>query len=363
MEEPIRIAQIMGKLLGGGVEMVVFNYYREIDKSKIQFDFYYDDDSTVEPPEDLVAMGAKFIKIPAYQKLSQFIKCLDYHFKKNKYYIVHSHLNTLSIFPLFVAWKNHVPVRIAHNHSVPNGDSSGRLIVKYILRLLSKVFPTHYFACSEKAARWMFGNADYEKGRVTIIKNAIDFNKFKSSGMGIDAMKNKYNLNDKFVIGHVGRFTYAKNHKFLIDILKVMTKLKENAVLMLVGDGELNSEIHRWVSEAGLDDNVVFVGNVSDSEKYYKLADIMLFPSKFEGLPLVVIESQVSGVPVIASKVIPEEAIISNGCVRMDLNVDDWIQNIPEVSKLKVELTKESNEYDITLATKRLEEIYMKLRR
>ena len=116
-DEPIRVAQIMGKLWAGGVEMVVFNYYRAIDKSKIQFDFYYDADSTVEPPQDLIDMGARFYKIPPYQKLPQYIRELKKHLKENQYLIVHSHLNTLSVFPLFVAWMCRVPVRVAHNHS------------------------------------------------------------------------------------------------------------------------------------------------------------------------------------------------------------------------------------------------------
>ena len=115
-DEPIRVAQIMGKLWAGGVEMVVFNYYRAIDKSKIQFDFYYDADSTVEPPQDLIDMGARFYKIPPYQKLPQYIRELKKHLKENQYLIVHSHLNTLSVFPLFVAWMCRVPVRVAHNH-------------------------------------------------------------------------------------------------------------------------------------------------------------------------------------------------------------------------------------------------------
>lgn len=125
-DEPIRVAQIMGKLLAGGVEMVVFNYYRAIDKNKIQFDFYYDADSTVDPPQDLIDMGARFYKLPPYQKLPQYIRKLKKYLQENQYIIVHSHLNTLSVFPLFVAWMCRVPVRIAHNHSVPSGKEKRR---------------------------------------------------------------------------------------------------------------------------------------------------------------------------------------------------------------------------------------------
>lgn len=217
-DEPIRVAQIMGKLWAGGVEMVVFNYYRAIDKSKIQFDFYYDADSTVEPPQDLIDMGARFYKIPPYQKLPQYIRELKKHLKENQYLIVHSHLNTLSVFPLFVAWMCRVPVRVAHNHSVPSGKELKRDALKYFLRIFGRVFPTDYFACSEKAGRWMFGNRNYDAGKVVVIKNATDFERFRADEETIEKLKKQLGLNDKFVIGHIGRFTFAKNHEFLLDV-------------------------------------------------------------------------------------------------------------------------------------------------
>lgn len=236
-DEPIRVAQIMGKLWAGGVEMVVFNYYRAIDKSKIQFDFYYDADSTVEPPQDLIDTGARFYKIPPYQKLPQYIRELKKHLKENQYLIVHSHLNTLSVFPLFVAWMCRVPVRVAHNHSVPSGKELKRDALKYFLRIFGRVFPTDYFACSEKAGRWMFGNRNYDAGKVVVIKNATDFERFRADEETIEKLKKQLGLNDKFVIGHIGRFTFAKNHEFLLDVSTMWKSRKtcrsENGWLIL----------------------------------------------------------------------------------------------------------------------------------
>ena len=263
MSESIRVAQIMGKLWAGGVEMVVFNYYRAIDKNKVQFDFYYDEDSTVAPPQDLVAMGARFIQIPPYQKLPIYLKTLKKHFKENNYTIVHSHINTLSVFPLYMACIK-------------------RTALKYVLRVTSKMFPTDYFACSEKAGRWLFGDKNFEVGKVTVIKNAIDFERFRPDDEVIKPLKEKYELDGKFVIGHVGRFTFAKNHRFLIDIFKNIVIRKENAVLMLVGDGEMNEQIHSWVKDAEIEDKVVFVGQVTNPELYYRLANVMVLPSVFK---------------------------------------------------------------------------------
>ncbi len=360
MSESIRVAQIMGKLWAGGVEMVVFNYYRAIDKNKVQFDFYYDEDSTVAPPQDLVAMGARFIQIPPYQKLPIYLKTLKKHFKENNYTIVHSHINTLSVFPLYMAWRCKVPVRIAHNHSVPGGESIKRTALKYVLRVTSKMFPTDYFACSEKAGRWLFGDKNFEVGKVTVIKNAIDFERFRPDDEVIKPLKEKYELDGKFVIGHVGRFTFAKNHRFLIDIFKNIVIRKENAVLMLVGDGEMNEQIHSWVKDAEIEDKVVFVGQVTNPELYYRLANVMVLPSVFEGLSLSTIESQIAGVPVVVSTAIPEEAVISNCCVRLDLTSEEWCDTILSIANKQVVLDARSNSYDITKAVLKLEEIYRK---
>lgn len=357
-DEPIRVAQIMGKLWAGGVEMVAFNYYRAIDKSKIQFDFYYDADSTVEPPQDLIDMGARFYKIPPYQKLPQYIRELKKHLKENQYLIVHSHLNTLSVFPLFVAWMCRVPVRVAHNHSVPSGKELKRDALKYFLRIFGRVFPTDYFACSEKAGRWMFGNRNYDAGKVVVIKNATDFERFRVGEEIIEKLKKQLGLNDKFVIGHIGRFTFAKNHEFLLDVFKKISDVRNDAVLLLVGDGELNQTIHNSVKTKGLENRVVFAGQVSNPELYYRLANVIVVPSVFEGLSLATIESQIAGVPVVVSDAIPEEAIISNGVVRLSLQSPNWVSAILSMENKIVVLNENSKDYDIYYAVKKLEDWY-----
>lgn len=361
IDKPIRIAQIIGKLSAGGVEMVVFNYYRAIDKEKIQFDFYYDADSTVEPPQDLIDMGARFYKIPPYQKLPSYLKNLKKQFNENNYEIVHSHMNTLSIFPLYAAWCSKVPVRIAHNHSVPSGKEIKRDLLKYFLRLFSKVFATDYFACSEKAGRWLFGDTEYDKGNVLVVKNAIDFNRFHPSKEITKKIKDEYDLNNKFVIGNIGRFTSAKNHKFLLDVFEQVKKKRNNSVLMLVGGGELNEYIHGIVREKNLENSVIFIGQVNNPELYYGVADVVAMPSLFEGLSLTTIESQVAGVPVVVSKAIPEEAIISDGCTRLNLNVDTWVNAILNSKDTIVNLDSRSDDYRISKASKLLEEKYFDL--
>ena len=359
IKPPVRIAHIIGKMCAGGVESVVFNYYRALDHNRIQFDFYYDDDSTVEPPKDLIDMGARFVELPPYQKSLLYIRELRKHLKKNKYVVIHSHLNTISVFPLYAAWKENVPVRIAHNHSVPGGNELKKNIAKQILRRFSRIFSTDYFACSEKAGRWLFGDKKFEEGKVTVIKNAIDFERFRPSKEKLIPLRSSLGLENKFVVGHVGRFTFAKNHKFLIEIFKKISEKRANAVLLLVGDGEMHEQIHQWVKKYEMENVVRFVGRVTNPEMYYRLMNVMTIPSIFEGLSIATIESQIAGIPVVASMSVPEEAVISDGCIRLPLDKQIWVDTILDTSNKEIQLNSKSKDYNIQYASKLLENWYL----
>lgn len=333
-DTPVRIAQVIGKMWAGGVENVVFNYYRYMDKTKIQFDFFYDADSTVEPPAELLRMGARFYRIPPYQDMFHYMPVLRRYFRDNAYQIVHSHINTMSVFPLYAAFRERVPVRIAHNHSVPGGTEWRRNLLKNSLRCASRVFPTDYFACSEKAGRWLFGNRTYACGNVHIMKNAVDFSRFASEGRQ-EALLEKYHLYGKLVVGHVGRFTYAKNHRFLLRIFAGILKRESNAVLLLVGDGELREELIYEIERSGLKEHVILTGKTTEPEKYYPLMNVLILPSVFEGLPVTVIEAQAGSVPVLVSEAVSEEARIrEHGWRRMSLEepVEFWAEAALEMA-------------------------------
>lgn len=165
----------MGKMLGGGVESVVMNYYRHIDRSKVQFDFLVDADSTRVPEEEIKALGGRVFRIPPYQHPLRYRKELVRLFHEEHWPIVHSHINTLSVFPLSAAKKAGVPVRIAHSHSTMGKGELAKNLMKLALRPLSNLYPTERFACSEYAGKWLFGrNADF-----TVIPNAIELEKFR----------------------------------------------------------------------------------------------------------------------------------------------------------------------------------------
>ena len=243
----LRIAQIMGKMVNGGVEAVIMNYYRNIDRSKVQFDFIVDSDSTFIPREEIESLGGRIYIVPPYQNIRKYIPALVKLFKQNKYQIVHSNINTLSVFPLFAAKKAGVPVRIAHNLSTAAKGETKKNILKYILRPFSKVFATHYVACSEYAGEWLFGKKAMKSGKVTIFNNAIDLNKFKFDEKVRNEVRKELGIEDKFVIGHVGRLCFQKNQEFLIDVFEEVHRRNPNSVLLLIGDGEDREKIKRKI--------------------------------------------------------------------------------------------------------------------
>ena len=363
----IRVAQIIGKWLGGGVESVVMNYYRNIDRNKIQFDFICDEDSTDIPYEEIEKMGGKVILIPPYQKIFKYHKELKRVLKEENYQIVHSHINTLSVFSLFAAKCAGVPVRIAHSHSTTNKKEKRKNLMKQILRPFSKIFATDYMCCSELAGRWLFGNKEYDKGNVYLLNNAIDLDKFKYDEKIRREKRNELNINDDtLVIGHVGRFVEQKNHKFLIDIFNEVYKQNKNSILLLVGQGPLMGEIKEKVKKFGIEDNVKFLGQRSDTAELYQAMDMFLFPSLYEGLGMVLIEAQASGLPCLASTEVPSIAKINNNFEFVDLHEDikKWYESINKMLKMnevRNDMKNVANGYDIKIEAKKIEKFYEEL--
>ena len=312
-EKPIIVAQVMGKWVGGGVESVIMNYYRHLDHSKVQFDFICDEDSTRIPYDEIKKLGGRVFLVPKYQNFPKYLKALEKLFKENKYRIVHANINTLSVFPLYAAKKVGVPVRISHSHSTSNPKEWSRNLIKNILRPFSKRYATDYFACSEIAGRYLFGNKAFDQGEVKIIHNAIDVDKFKFDEAARKKLRQEFGIKDStVVIGHVGRFVQQKNHTFLVDVFKEYHKKNPDSKLLLVGSGPLEDEIKKKVERLDLEDSVLFLGQRDDINKLYSVMDVFCLPSLYEGLPVVGIEAQATGLPTIFSNRISKEVIVSS---------------------------------------------------
>ena len=357
MAEPIRVAQVLNRMDSGGVESVVMSYYRHIDRSIVQFDFYIAEDSSFPQREELEGLGAGVTLIPPYSRPFAYHNALYKAFKEKRYRIVHAHLSTMSVFPLFAAWRAGIPVRICHNHTTAYWGEGPKTLLKYILRPFNKIFATDYFACGETAGRWMYGDRCFDSGRVTVMPNAIDTEKFVFDPEARVALRKELGIpQDAFVVGHVGRFMYQKNHSFLIDIFAELQKEKPGARLLLIGEGELMEPIQKKVQRLGLEKSVIFAGTRSDVNKLYSVMDVFCLPSFYEGMPVVSWEAQANGLPCVFSDRVSKEAKKSKQyqSLPLDFAIKHWVEKILESRRSIQNIVPE-----ILKSAKDLESMYM----
>lgn len=366
--EPIKIFQLIGSYKGGGVEAVVMNFYRNIDRNKIQFTFVCDEDSTDIPYEEIEKLGGKIIIVPPYSEPFKYHSALKKALKEDDYKIIHSHISTMSVFSLFAAKCAGVPVRIAHSHSTTNKKEKKKNLMKQVLRPFSKVFATDYMCCSELAGRWLFGNKEYDKGNVYLLNNAIDLDKFKYNESLRKKKRKELGIkDDTLVIGHIGRFVAQKNHDFLIDIFNEIHKKNNNSILLLAGQGPLMEDIKNKVKDLNLEDSVKFLGQRNDANELYQAFDVFLLPSLYEGLPVVGVEAQAAGLLCYLSDDMTKETKVLDITKFMSLNntPEEWANNIlDDVKKYKrIDTSKEmtAKNFNIKEEAKKLEEYYLNL--
>ncbi|NQK68623.1 glycosyltransferase family 1 protein [Streptococcus suis] len=368
MTEKIRVAMIMGKWVGGGVEAVVMNYYKHIDTNILQFDFIFDSDSRDVPIDYLKSRGSKVYFIPPYNKPIYYHKSLKKILKDGQYKIVHSHINTLSVFSLFAAKCAKVPIRIAHSHSTTNSKEKGKNLLKQLLRPFSKTFATEYMTCSELAGRWLFGDKLYNSGNVYLLNNAIDTNVFSYNINLRDEMRKTFNIaQSTLVIGHIGRFVAQKNHDFLIDIFYEIYRNNSDSMLVLAGEGPLLQQIKDKVKSLGISSAVQFLGQRSDAPSLYQMFDVFLLPSLYEGLPVVGVESQAAGLLCILSDDMTYETKVlkTTKFLSLDQTAKEWAKDIlSSYTKFERKDTSrevESHGFEITTEVKKLEMKYLEL--
>ena len=321
MEKPLRVLQIMGIVENGGVESVIMNYYRHLDRNKVQFDFVMHKGSNCRYINEASKLGANIFEITPYNKnIISFTWEIYKIIKNEKYRIVHSNMNSLSVFPLFAAWLAGCKVRILHNHTTDTKAEGLRTIIKRFLRPFAKKFSNQYWACSKLAAIWMYGNDAVKEGKVTIVHNAIDIEKFKYNEESRIRIRKKMNLYGKFVVGHIGRFVKQKNHEFLIDIFTKVVQKNPEAVLLLIGDGPMLTSIKKKVNKEKIQDKVYFLGVRNDVAELYSVMDVFVLPSFYEGLPIVGVEAQVNGLPFICSNLITKEILFNKSTIMLSLD-------------------------------------------
>lgn len=356
----IKVLHFVSKMDRAGQETFIMNVYRVADRGKIQFNFLCTVAGEGDYDNEIYSLGGQIYHIERIEKPTknkiekylQMIATLAEWLKTNrdKYDIVHIHTyHALDVLVHLEACKRAGVKRIfIHSH---NSEGLHKRLHK-IARIFFRFYNFEKLACSESAAYWMYGNKAVKNKETTVIYNGIDIEKFKYNKEQAKALKVKMGFEGKTVLGHIGRFNYQKNHKFLIDILYEYLKINENAVLVLVGRGELKNDIERYAEQLGIIKNICFLGVRDDIHKLLNVFDIFIFPSLFEGLSVVFWEAQCNGLTILATDNISDEAITSKGVHLLPLsNAKMWAEKI---EKYKGERTKDIDykKMDSTITSK-----------
>lgn len=306
--------------LHGGVESFIYNYTQNFSND-LQID-YITDFSEIPFEDEFISKGSKIFHLPSRKKnYFNYLKEVNSIFENNKYDAVWANVCTLSSIEIMkTAQKHNVDKVIVHSHNSQNmGGKVTKMLHAFNKKQLNR-YVTDYWACSPEAGKWMFDgicNTD----EITVINNAIDSNLYVYNQEVRNMKRKELGLTNEFVIGHVGRFHFQKNHSFLVDIFNEIQKKESNSKLLLIGSGPLEEEIKNKIQDLHLEDKVLFLGQRSDVQQLMQAMDTFLLPSNFEGLPFVLVEAQAAGLPAFTSKdVVSSEAKITDLLTYIDLS-------------------------------------------
>lgn len=362
---PIRVAVVMGKYVTGGIKSVIWNYYKAIDKGKIQFDLIVDKDSSDKDYSEFTSQGAKVYEVtPINRNPVKNIFDVRKILKVNNYRIVHGYLNTLNIFPMFAGFLAGTKIRIAENLSTAH-PKEPKTFFKNVLKPFGKMFATNLAANSKYAAEWLFGKVELEN--VKILRNGLDLKNFSYDPEIRKKRRDDLNIsNDTFVIGHIGRYQFQKNHFFLVEIFREVHKRYNNSRLLLIGYGDLKEEVWEKIRQLNLEEFVIDGGASTDNIPNYNTMDCFVMPSYYEGLPVVGIEAQATGLPCIFSTEITKETALIEPIIFQSLeeNSSIWANDILNFKGFKRSYTQKQISdagYNIETEADLLSEYYAKL--
>lgn len=364
--KPLKILQILPALnYCGGMENYVMNYYRHIDKTKIQFDFITHTDLEASYEEEINSFGGKVYKFPVFsiKKLKVILQMIEEFFKIHgeEYAAIHCHMANAAYFYFNIAKKFGIRNRILHSHQPAAADSLSHKIRNYPLLYLGNKLATHRIACTDLAGRFLFGH-----NRYTVIRNAIDIRKFDFNADVRKRMREEYQLTEKTVIGHIGRFCPVKNQLFLIDIFREIHLQDLNTVLVLIGAGADKEAICSKLHKLNLWDSTILIDPTSDVDQWYQAFDYFVFPSLYEGLGIVLVEAQCAGLPVFVSKEnIPPDVKMSDHLEFISIKEPAavWCKRILAKQMRRssgIQAVRQGG-YDITTEAFKLEKYYLEL--
>lgn len=364
MTEPIRILHIVQRMEAGGSQALLMNIYRNIDRTKIQFDFLVEYEEKQFYDDEIESLGGKIYRTSVREDFNilKFQKYLhDFFVSHPEYKVIHVHAYTIGVFCLKAAKDAGIPVRIAHSHN--NGIVHDKAYpIKFLLKKLYPLYATDLFACSEEAGKYFFGKRKY-----SVLKNGIDSQKFKANHDIRTRVRRDLNLRDEeLVVGNIGRLHPQKNQCYLLHIFKFLHQLHPNSTLLIVGTGELESALKKECTSLGINDSVRFLGNRKDIPRLEQAFDVLAMPSQFEGLGIVAIESQAAGIPTLCSTGFAPDVEITPLVRRKDLgdSPESWARAILELSRSPLRHTDTSQAivdsgYDIGSIAPKMQEYYI----
>ena len=346
---------------------MIMQLYRHIDRTNLQFDFVVHTNEKCAYDDEIEKLGGRIFRVPHFSGINIFDyrKCWRMLLKNHpEWGIVHAHMrSTASIF--LSEAKKQGRYTIAHSHNTSSGKGAQN-IVKNVMQTRIKYVADYFMACSDAAGEWLFGKRITQSKKYTVLKNAIDTSQFKYDESVRNLVRYNFDFDSKIVVGHIGSYiTEQKNQTFLLDVFLEIFNLRQDSVLLLIGDGPRKSEIIEKAKTLGLSNSIIFTGVRSDVNELIQAMDVFVFPSYFEGLPVTLVEVQTSGLPCIISDRVPAETIITDNLVTVCSLADSpekWanhiLSRIEEPRYSRVEEIKKHG-YDIEETSKWLESFYL----
>lgn len=366
MTRKIKIIHYIPGFDVGGIESRLLDWYRNIDRNKVEFIVIKMNNKLSEKAREFIELGGRFCNIPSLNSKSifQYIKALDKVLKEEKPDIVHVHCMNSGLFCLYLAKKNNIKTRIFHSRTTDFLPNEKNLFIKKIIKKLTPKFATDYFACSYEAGVW--GNGKKNSSKTIVINNGIELPLFKYDDNNRMRIRKELHIDDKLVIGTIGRLSPQKNLFFLLELFNQVMKKDDNNKyhLVIVGSGPLESEIIEKLNELNISDKVTLIPSKINVWDYYMAFDIFISTSYYEGFGTTAIEAQATGVPTILSTGFPEKVVISDYVKRIDLQdpIDEWFNAIINTKKRKRSnsdcINVDKNGYSAKAVAKQLEEFY-----
>lgn len=361
----IKILEVIGGMNMGGAETLLMNIFKNIDRKKFEMIFLCYGDKKFDYEDELTSLGGKIIRSSKpTSNIFKNVKEIKNVIRNNKIDVVHCHTYFNSMYALIAAKQCKIKKRITHSHNTisENNPSIIKKIYFFLSKIVINLYSTDFLACGKEAGEALF----FRNKNFKIIDNGIILDRFYYNSELRMKKRKELNLPDGYqVIGHIGRFEEAKNHKFLIELFGEYQKKHKKSLLLLIGDGSLRPSIEKRIEEKKLKNKVFLLSKREDVNEIYNVMDLFLFPSLYEGLPVVLIEAQTNGLPIVASDTIDKGSDYTNTISFLSLqdSKDVWITEIEKRLGKRTDNRKlmENSKYNIKNTVKQIEEIYSKI--